>query len=182
MMPEAGREYARGSRRSACFASDRCLCNRFRCLMKKCPRSGVASEARRIGRDSLGHGTDDEPAQGGLEGHGDRVSVGVEERQGGDPRRAARPRADIATMPVGRCGRRCTVPGPVPYRPAPPSRRASNGQHPRSPARTSSQRTRRLVPGGRDWVRVGWSPAFLAWSATRDADRAPAQVPPAAQS
>lgn len=58
----------------------------IRCLTKKCPRSGVPAWGWVVGRVSLGHGTFDEPAQGGHEGDSDSVSVGVEEREGGDPR------------------------------------------------------------------------------------------------
>ena len=46
----------------------------------------MAVSTDRWGRASLGHGTDDEPEQGGYERDGDAVPVGVQGRQGGDPR------------------------------------------------------------------------------------------------
>ena len=41
------------------------------------PAYGVAVGADRWGRASLEHGTDDEPTQGGYQGHGDALPVGV---------------------------------------------------------------------------------------------------------
>jgi len=53
----------------------------LRCLINECPRVGVAVGLTRWGRNSLEHGTEDEPAQGGYEGDRAPASVGVLGRQ-----------------------------------------------------------------------------------------------------